>query len=246
MTNLILCLALTVAFTVRKGLEVTARASEVLMPLIPVIVMLVCLGLITSHDFGDILPVLENGISPVLNTSFSVASFPFGETVTFLMVFPYLNKPEKTFKVSYLAIAVASATILLAMLRDLFALGPDLLLTINFPAHMTARLIPSISVEPLIDTSFLIGGGIKDSILIFAASMGTAQLFKLDDYKPLVTAITAFTVVLSIWVYTNAGDMFRWAYDVYKYYALPFQVIFPIILLITSWIRRGRKKPKKA
>ena len=109
---------------------------------------------------------------------------------------------------------------------------------------MTARLIPSINIEPLVSLNFFIGGGIKVSVLIFAATYGISQIFKIDNYKPLVLAVTTFIVVLSIWVYSNVFDMFRWASKIYPYYALPFQVIIPIILLGISLLRKkGKDNP---
>lgn len=235
-------LALLVAYAVRGGLEVAARINLLLFPVIPVGIFLISLALLSYHDTTAMFPVLKNGIFPVLNAGFAVMAFPFGEVVAFLMLFPFVNATNKVSKVSFLSVIIGGAVLLLVLLRDLAALGPDLIANTNYPGHMTSRLIPFISVEPLVDLNFMVGGGIKISVLIFAATYGISQILKTNNYKPLVLAVTSFAVVLSIWVYNNAMDMFRWASKIYPYYALPFQVIIPLVLLgVSMYGKRSNK-----
>ena len=75
--------------------------SELLVPVIPLIVVIISLSLITVHDFTAFLPILKNGMTPVLNAAFSFITFPFGETVAFLMLFPHVNKKEKLKKLCF-------------------------------------------------------------------------------------------------------------------------------------------------
>lgn len=238
MVVIISLLAVLAVYTVRGGLEVSARISELLMPLLITGILSINFVLISTHNWTAMFPMLKDGLVPVLMAGFSVMAFPFGELVVFMMLFPYLNKIKNTSKVSYLGVTVGGGIVLISVLRDLIALGPVLVSKINYPAHMTSRLIPSISVEPLVSLNFFVGGGIKESVLIFASAYGISQVLGIDNYKPLVLAVTSFMVVLSVWVYSNALDMFRWADIIYPYYALPFQVIIPIILLVISLLRK--------
>jgi spore germination protein KB len=240
MIVIISCLAGLVAYSTKSGIEVGARIGELLVPIIPLVIFITYFSLLTAHDFSAMLPFLEKGLTPVFSTAFSVITFPFGETVVFLMFYPYLNKYKNIPKVSYLSFAVAGSLLLVGLMRDLFVLGPDLLKELSYPAQATARLIPGIGIEPLIDLIFMVGGGVKTGVLIFGAAEGISQIFELKDYKPLVIPIVTFAVVLSVWIYPNITDMFTWATDVYPYYALPFQVIFPVILLIICLIKKHR------
>jgi spore germination protein KB len=88
----------------------------------------------------------------------------------------------------------------------------------------------------------MIGGGVKTGILIFGAALGITQIFKLDDYKPLVIPIVTFSVLLSVWVYPSRGEMARWATDVYPYYSISFELTIPLLLLIVSLIRKKINK----
>lgn len=242
MLFIMICFVLVIAYAVKNGLEVIARVGELFMLFLPIISLLVFFLLISRYDLNNLFPFLERGFKPVLKASFGVLSFPFGETVVFLMLFPHLNKRENIVKVSYLSIAIMGIIILIIILRDLFVLGPDMLARNVFPPHITAKLIPNINVDPLIGINLLIGGVIKISVCLYAAVMGIAQLFNLDDYKPFVLPIITFIIALSIWLYDNLFEMIRWA-EVWPYYSIPFQIVIPLLLLIVSWIKRKYLHP---
>ncbi|MBZ4646965.1 MAG: spore germination protein [Petroclostridium sp.] len=240
-TFIMMCVALLIAYAVKNGLEVVARTSELFVPLLPVTIIFIFFLLIGEYDINNFLPFLENGLEPVLKTAFSVLSFPFGETVVFLMVFPCLNKRENIIKVSYLSVTIMGLITLNVILRFLLALGPDMFTRNFFPAQLTAELIPNVNVDPLIGINLLIGGGVKISVCLYAAVMGIAQLFNLDDYKPFVLPAVAIVVTLSLWVYDNLFEMFRWATDIWPYYSIPFQILIPLLLLMVSWIKKKRQ-----
>jgi len=245
MVVIIALLAILIVYSVRGGIEVLARISELLQPLLILGILSLSLVLIASHNWTAMFPILKDGLLPVAKVGFSVMAFPFGELVAFMMIFPHLNKIKSISKVSYLGVAIGGAIILNTVLRDLIVLGPDIISEITYPTHLTSKLIPMVSIEPIVSLNFFICGGIKISVLIFAATYGISQIFKIDNYKPLVLAVTSFAVVLSIWIYSNVLEMFTWASKIYSYYALPFQVIIPIILLVFSFSPKKEQKSKQ-
>ena len=72
----------------------------------------------------------------------------------------------------------------------------------------------------------------------YAAAAAVAELFGISDYKAFILPMTAFAVVLSIWLYDNVMQMFIFANKVYPYYVLPFQIILPLLLLLVSFIKK--------
>jgi len=228
-------------YAVNSGIEVISRLGELFVPFMlfsTVIVM--SLSLITTHDFTAFLPLLENGIKPVINAAFGLMSFPFGETVVFLMVFPHLNSKGKLKGVIALSTGTYIIMSLFVFFRCIAVMGADLFYRAAFTPHLTALLIPEVNMESLIDVNLLIGGGTKISICIYAAAKALSQVFGISDYRKMTTAITVFCVVLSIWVYENILEMFDWAQKVWPFYSIPFQVFIPLILLVLSL--KSRKK----
>lgn len=242
---IIICFIAVVVYGMKKGLEVMVRPSEILVPVVIFFVLFLGVALIKKYNYANFLPFLEKGIKPILKSSFAVWTFPFGETVAFLMIFPFLNQKKKLFKISFLAIVVAGFVIFLIVVRDLLVLGTGMMMPkrLIFPPNTSAALISEkLQLQTLISANFLIGGGIKISVCLFAAVLGITQLFNLDDFKPLISPVAALAVALSIWVYPNIFEMLRWAAEVWPYYSIPFQIIFPLLLLIMSLIKYKKIK----
>lgn len=236
--------AVLLVYEVNSGVEVMGRLSELFVPVIPVVVLIISLSLITTRDFTAFLPMLENGMAPVLNAAFGFITFPFGETIAFLMLFPHLNKKGNLKKVTALSLLFKVALSLSIFIRDISVLGSDLMYQATFTPHLTALLIPGLNVEPLVDINLLIGGGIKISVCIYAAVKALSQVLGINDYRKLTAAITTFCVVLSIWVYENVLEMFSWVEKVWPYYSIPFQIVIPLLLLFLSL--RKRNEPSNA
>lgn len=237
---------LVVVYGVKNGLEVFARPTELFMPIVIFFALFLGVVLIGRFEWINALPFLENGIMPVLKTGFGVLSFPFGETVVFLMIFPALNEKEKLLKTTFIALGIIGAVIFSIVVRDLLVLGPNMMKPgkIIFPPAVSTELISeNLQLETLISINFLIGGGIKISVCLYAAVMGITQIFNLDDYKPFVLPVAAIVTPLSIWLYDNIFEMIDWI-KVYPVYSAPFQIIIPILLLIVSLVRNKKENAK--
>jgi len=237
--------AVILLYGINSGIEVIGRLSEILVPVIPLVVLIISLSLIDTHDFTAFFPILENGLTPVLQAAFAFIAFPFGETVAFLMIFPHLNIKEKLKKIVLVAAAVSTLIAILIFFRDIFVLGSGLMARATFIPHLTSMLIPGLNVEPLLDINLMIGGGIKIFVCMYAAATALSQIAGIDDYRKLTGAISTFCVVLAIWEYENVLEMFSWAEKVWPYYSIPFQIIVPLLLLLLSLIRKKQALKSK-
>ncbi|OPJ55381.1 GerAB/ArcD/ProY family transporter [Alkalithermobacter paradoxus] len=231
---------LVLAYGLRKGIEVIARASQIFVPTLITLVILTIGLLIVEFDIKNLQPILGDGIQPVINTFYSSVTFPFGEAIVFLMIFPSLNKKESIFKSTYSGIFIVSLVMLAIMLRDLMVLGPDVLGIHIFPPHTSSSLIPRVVLEPIISINLLFGGGGAIIICMYAVVTGIAQVFNLSDYKILVLPISLMVISLASWLYTSYTELTTIAAEIHLYYAMPFQIIIPIILLIISIIKNKK------
>jgi len=234
--------AIVLLYAVNSGVEVLGRVSEVLMIIVPIVISIISISLINVHDLTAFLPVLENGMAPVLGAAFSFIAFPFGETVAFLMLFQHINKKEKLSKVVIVSAILSILIGIFVFFRDISVLGGDLMARSTFIPHITAMFIPGINVEPLIDLNLSIGGGIKIVVCIYAAAKALSQIAGISDYRKLTLAISTFCVVLSIWEYNNILELFNWAEKIWPLYSIPFQIVIPILLLLLSLRKKKVKK----
>lgn len=238
-------LALVVAYTCKKGLNIFGRAAEMLMPYLFFFVTLIFFLLISEYDTKNMFPMLENGIYPVLKASYSALTFPFGEVVLFLMIFPFYKQPQKLKVTTLFSLGIVGFLILTLVLRDLWTLGPDMIDRLVFPPSLSAELIPEITLDPLVAVNLLVGGWIKVGICIYAAALGITQLLNHEDFKPFVFPVTIITLLLSAFIYENVFEMLRWSAEVFPIYVTPFQIVIPLIILGITKFKNRKKKGKK-
>lgn len=237
----IVSLSVVILYAVKKGIEVLARYSEVYIGVLVLILLIIFFLVLHEFDWSNFKPVLSRGMSPVFKAGFSTLSFPFGETVIFLMIFPYLNKQQNMFKINYISVTFVGVLLISSIIRNLLVLGTDMMMRDVFPSHMVISQI-HINLDPFLDIIFVMGGIVKVGICLYAASVGIKEIFNLEDYSPFVIPITAFTISLSIWVYSNAIEMITWAVEIWPYYSIPFQIVIPIVLLLVSYIKKKKTK----
>ena len=239
---MIVCYVFVTGYSVRSGLEVTARTAELIMPFIVIFLLAIFLVLTPYFDFSNIKPILSDGIWPVAKASLSVLTFPFGETIVFLMILPYLHPSgnlKKTYLISFL---IAGLLLLMGIFRDLAVLGAGEIQRSIFPPHYSIQQIPTINVDPVIGVFFFMSGGTKICCCYLASTIGLAQLTKSKDHRPFVIPVGIILVGLSIWVYESAPEMLKWAIDLWPLYSLPFQVFIPLLLLLLSIFKKDKGK----
>ncbi len=244
-TPLIVLLALLTicaVYAARSGLTVTGKTCEVLVPLLPIAILIVTLSLLGSYDFTGFKPMFLE-ITPIIQSSLDIASSIYGDFIIFLMILPYTNSAKGRFKATYIAVIITSLMTLIISSRNILILGPVLSEYFRYPSHVAAQLIPAISIDPLVDMNLFIGGGIKVTICLYAVSKMTAELLRIKKYKPFVSAYGLLSIVLSIWFFPNAMELYRWLKSNGDgYVSIPVQLLFPLTMLIITLIKNKRNK----
>lgn len=233
----LLCYVFVTGYSVRSGLEVTARTAELIVPFIFLFQIIIFLVLTPYFDLSNLKPILSEGIQPVIKSAFSVLTFPFGESVVLLMLLPYLFKQGSTQKNYLVSFLLAGTILLLGIIRDLSIIGGVELQRTIFPPHYTIQEIPGINLDPLIGVFFFISGGTKICVCYLAATIGMAQMTNSKDHRPFVIPTGVILIGLSIWIYESAPQMLQWAIEIWPIYSILFQFVIPFILIIVSLLK---------
>lgn len=242
-------LIIVVVYTVRKGIEVLGRTGELLFVLMYLLaitgfILIVVSGVI---DLNNLKPLLEDGISPVLKAAATqVLFFPFGETVVFAMIFPYLKNPRKAKVAGLCAIGLSGINLSLVMGINISVLGVELATRASFPLLTTIQLIQVAEFIERLDIFFMlaliIGGFFKIGIFFYAVVSGIANLFTIDNPSRLCFPIGLVVLLFSITMASNFAEHLREGYKfVPLYLHLPFQIIIPLALLIIAFIKNRKK-----
>ncbi len=244
-------LAALSTWLVRAGLEPLARTGEVLgMIVAAVVVTLVILRFATPGltHLGFLLPVLENGMGPVLRHALVMLAFPFAELVAFLFLVPAIAHPERAGRSLASAIVIGGSLLGLVSLSNLCSLGPTELARFNFPSLVTIRQIQLGQffqrIEVLGILTWTSGSFMKLAVCHYVAVLGVAETFGLANPRPVAGPIAAIMATLSIAIYSNIAEMTAFAARAWPVYAPIIQVGLPLFMLVAAAVRGERLAPR--
>lgn len=237
----VITMGLVCIWGVKAGIEVLARWAEFAVPMIIVATLIIIALSITKIDFNYILPILSVDLNVVLKESFSVFSFPFAETVIFMMIgYTFKNKDSK-YNIYFTSWLVGGITIVAVTLRNYLVMGQEFVESTFFPTYTAVGLINIGEFlqrfEVIVALVFLCGVFIKGSICLLAACKGFANIMNVRDYRDFVAPIGLLMIYFSLILFQSFLEMQYWAFNIDKFFAFPFQVILPIIIWIGAEIK---------
>lgn len=232
-------------FAAKEGVEVLGRLAEFFLMLLSLIIPFTILMLSPQMDIDHIQPVLYNGWGPVFKGVFSNVTFPFGEVVTLLMISMGLRKKESFQKVYVLSLLLGGFILLSTSLTELLILGYNTYSIKYFPAYgSVSRMNVGDFIQRLeiiVSTTSLLAGFIKIAICFLAASKGVVKLFNISQYRFMVWPIALLFLNLSVFIYSDIMHAMRWAEEIWKYFAIPFEIILPILIFIIIEMKNRQK-----
>ena len=239
---------LIIIISVRRGIEVIGRWSEVFVLFITAFLLISVLIMSQNMDINNLLPMFDNGVGPILKGAFGVTTFPFAETVAFLLVFPAFKKGASVKKVFLRGLLIGGSIIFITSLADMMVLGTSISENVYFPTYAAMACTHYGDFlhrfEIIATIVFITAVFLKLSILLLGACKGTARLLGLPDYKPLVVPVALLVICSAINSFDSMINFHEWTFSVFPYYATVFQIITPLValILIEIKIRRSKKE----
>lgn len=235
------------AWAIRGGLEIPARVIEFTLPPIIIVFMMMILLNAQEMEIKNLLPVLENGIKPIIRSSLDPIGWR-GEIILLAMVLPFLSRPEEGGRYTILAVIIIGIILAVDAAINTAVFGtavPHL----TFP---TFSLVRQVSVgnfleriESLMVAIWVIGMFGKITLFYYAAVLGSAQLLNLKDYRPLVFPLGVLLAALSIHVAGNAQELVGYIIEGFPPFAYIFEYIIPTVLLAVAWARGLKSTGRK-
>lgn len=228
------------AWAIRGGLEVLARVLAVTWPFLVFLFVASVLLAFNEMDFSYLLPVLENGIPPVLKSSLAPTAWR-GEIIVLAMFLPFLTNPGKGKRCALISVFLIGIILTADAIANTVVFGPSTA-RLTFPTFSLIRMV-SVSnflerIESVIVALWVIGMFSKISLFYYVTVLGTAQLFNLKDYRPLVFPMGVLLAALSIQVAANAGELVDYITKPFPPFAYVFEYIIPTILLAISYFQK--------
>ncbi len=241
-----ICSILLCIWLVKAGIEVIGRCAQLFLPFVIVLIFVTILLLIPDMNVNHLSPVLYNGITPVLEGSFSAFVSPFGEIIIFTIIFSSFKTKKSPYKIYIFPLLIAGITLVTISTANLLVLGVDISSMIYFPSHFTVSIINIGNtiqrMEIVAAIVFIIGGIIKASIMLLATSKGLSKIFRFADYRFIVTAIALLAVNLFSFQFESSMEAYEFYFEAYPYLAVLLQTLFPITIWIFAEVRNKRSK----
>lgn len=234
-----------IVYLSKRGMEVFGKWALVTFIIICVIVPITYVLSVPSMKWSNLLPILDNEWGDILTSSYQQFSLPFGEIVMFLGVANSLGRENSPYKAYLYGILCAGAISIITLLRNIAVLGPAMMESVYYPAFVAGKIInPSeffARMESVIAMNYLFAGITKISLCIFVAAKGMARLFNIQGYKMLLIPVCLLCLMFSLISYDSATHLFDFVKYYYPVYAIPFQILIPLLIWITAEIKRIRR-----
>ncbi|MCT4564895.1 MAG: endospore germination permease [Maledivibacter sp.] len=234
------------AWILRSGLEVFSRWGGLFGLIAFTVLIGSILLLIPDTNIDNIFPILNNGVNPIIKGAFGAFAYAFAEIIIFIMVFSKFESKKSPYKVYFLGLLIGGILVFMISFMNILVLGSNTAGSFYFATHSSFRRIDAGKyfqrIEVLIATVFMIGVFVKISITYLATCKCIAKVFGFKDYKFIIIPIGLLLINLSVFLHENIFEYFEFGEEVYPYYAFPFQVILPIIILITAKMKMRKVK----
>lgn len=245
-TVIALLMTLCMMYVAGLGIEVLARTGVCFwFVLIPIIIGMNTLLFISgSLEFERLLPVLENGWRPVLeSTLHETLLFPYGELLCMMMFMPFLQVKKKGVPPALLAIATGGFILAQAMVLNVASLGPEIVERSLFPLVNTLGKIQVSELFARMDlfvlAPMIVVDFFKVSLFFQAGLFGIADIFGIP-YRKLILPIGCIVMLWSILSSSSFVQHMEYGTKtVDKIFPL-FFVVIPLLLAVITFFHKRR------
>ncbi|WP_433942905.1 GerAB/ArcD/ProY family transporter [Paenibacillus sp. SN-8-1] len=234
--------------TVRYGPMVLFIMSTVLLPVLVLgygllVLFISITGIVHLEYFS---PVMENGIGPVWSAAVpELISFPFGQTVLFLVFFSFVPKSKHMNKTIFVSYCITAVILIILNELEILVLGPDLAAISTYPLLQVVQIIQVTKVLERTDALFtlilFLGLGTKIACFYLGAVIG---LYRITSLKIKIWVIPLGITILLLSLLSKSYTEFIWVglhFTVTRIFPI-FQIALPILLLCVMLLRKKKRK----
>ncbi|MFD3257208.1 endospore germination permease [Paenibacillus lentus] len=235
-----------VIYGLRLGLETLGRAAEIFLPLFILFFTSLMILLLPQIRLENLFPMMNTPLPKLMHSVLYGISYPFGEMIVFLMVYPYVKHNKHTNRDIFLIMIIGSAVLNLILLLSLTVLGAYLSEHHFYTAYILAQKINIANflqrIEALMAIVWVITTFFKTALYFYAFTHGTAQLFNLKSFRSLIFPVGFLVFGFSQLV---SKDIIFYIKRIPAYWVdWDFTVCFaiPLLMMIVYYVRKTRTR----
>ncbi|CAM3684330.1 GerAB/ArcD/ProY family transporter [Marinicrinis lubricantis] len=245
-------------YCIYLGTAVLGRTSEILFAVFILfwVFSFALLGVSGSMKFSNLLPVLDQGWGPILKASFPLTmTFPFGESIVFLMFLNRLQQKKKLSRICLISLAISGLILMLTIAMDVMALGPERASMEQFPFLSAVSRIQIGDFIQRLDaiaiSTLIIGAFFKIVVFFYASYIGIQELIPaFREGKKMLFLLIAMGVSIMGLTLLIANNFIQHLYIglqlVPLYLHVPFQYVVPCLIAVWAYLVYTKKAAPKA
>lgn len=234
--------ALTILLSIlalKAGIESLGRLSEILFLLTIAIFFVGILINIPHVNLTELLPVFDNGYSPVIKSS--LLQFTFTGNLFFLLfILPKTSDRERAQKSLSYALIVSGAMFIITTVFVLAVLGRHENYRVTYKLFEVFRY--AYRIEGLFIFMWIANAFFKVSLLFYSITVGLGEMLGVKEYKVLYYPLGVIIVSLSLLSFPTFSDYLYHVHFVTPIYSLPLEIGIPFLLIGLSLFKSNKKQ----
>ena len=238
---LLTSLAALATYGAYKGLEVISRVSQFVLGIYLLGFTVVILGALTNFNVGRLLPVMEDGLLPIIRGSIAPSSW-YGEICMVAMIFPFVNKPMELKRKGMIVLVAVTLFVTLDVVVTIGVLGSGLASAYVLPFWSMARSVEIGEVVQRLESFLLVfwitGIIVKEALLSYLICLGLTQVFNFKKTKVVLSLAAIFEVFIANFILGNTTQVQTILTDFWPYFGIVFELCIPMFLLAIFKLRK--------
>ncbi|MFC5703686.1 endospore germination permease [Cohnella faecalis] len=244
---LLFILLITIVWTMKHGLETIARSGELLFPLAAVLFVMLIAFLLPDFNWSNMMPVLGEGVSPVLFGGIVTSGVTYGELIVIVMILPLVKREKNKKRDFFLGIALGGVVLTTITGVSILVLGQYLTSKHIYPSYAMARKI-SIGhflerMEVILAINWIITSFFKSVIYYYGFVTGLSQWVKVPDYRLLIFPCAFLIYGISFLLAPNVVYFNLIGFKYWPYWDMTMAVLLPLALLAIHAVKRKKRLP---
>lgn len=241
--QIIIYISLAVAaYCAKKGIKVLGRVCEILGPLFFTSLIILTLFVVPKVKIGNMKPQFFSGFFPVFTGTLFILCY-LGICIMMTMYIPLNDKPENGFFAKAVASSLGAFIILIFVVSIIGIFGINQGKQMFYPGFELARVIEFQSFFERVESIWIVititASIISASTLIWACSVGIAQIINIKNNNSLINSIALLVVTLSLTSFNSDVELYQFAIYVIPIFPIGI-TIFEFALFFTAIITKKR------
>ncbi|CAM3358768.1 GerAB/ArcD/ProY family transporter [Brevibacillus invocatus] len=221
-----------------------SRFNEVIQPATLLLLLIVLTQIFRETDFGRVLPVLGDGILPVLH-AFPTVFFSLLGFEILLFIQPFMEKPTQALKASLLAIGTTVVLYTVLTVLSIAVMGSSEVVLNEYPTLSIIKNIevPGAFLERLDSIMMMVWVPFAVTTIVmfhYCASLITSQLLKLQEHRVISLLFVPVVFLIAV-LPRNILEVVEWNKWTSWLGATLISLVPLLLILVYKW--KTRRKP---